>query len=236
MEREKNFNRLEQEKSAITISDLIDPERQLPKKYQALITEQKKYGGNYLTSHSKIWDDWVYEIPPGTKTEQAVAFLKQHISGDVLIDLGAGQHDAMKDLSTKLEAKAYVGVDQYQSFKKPQDLGETNISYEEKDINNTHLIKVESDMLKFVGLTRDSSGSFVLNGIDQYVIKSNDYNLALVNEIVRATHSGGIIFGVNSEDIQHHLAEIAAQKDSVLEKPNLDFSYFPPHSFIFIKK
>jgi len=235
MEKENFFEKIESEKRIITISDLIDKKRAIPGEYQKLIQKQKEYGGNYSTSHSLSWEDWAEE-DEAPFLRQDIAFLKQHLLGSTLIDLGAGQAKIIEKLCKKIGVKTYARVDPFIQLQTPRDLEVVDITFDEIDLDTLHIINAKSDMLKFTTLMHSNSGNFVLNGMDDYVIKSEEYKLALSEELARTTQPNGIIFGLNSEAIEYNLKGIADQKNSLLSKLDLSSFRFPPGAFIYVKK
>lgn len=231
MKEEKLFRKKE---NNTAITDLLDCSRVMPREYQELIAKQNERGGNYTTAHSLNWEDVVSDDSEAiANIKRTIDLFKEHLSGDVLVDLGAGSEKVMEELSKKFGVRTYVKVDKFYKLQSSMTIAGTDIAYKELEADRLHLITVNSDMLDFISRVRDNSGSFVLNGIDDYVINSVKYQEMLAREIIRATRSKGIIFGINSDSVSYYLAA-----DSRIEK--IDSSSFFPSSaagaFFFRKK
>lgn len=57
---------------------------------------------------------------------------------------------------------------------------------------------INDDMLKFVSKLPDKSTNFLINGIDDSIIRNNKYWEKLSKELYRATEDSGIITGYGS--------------------------------------
>jgi hypothetical protein len=228
-----------------TITDFIDPTRIIPPEYQYEINCQRRTHKDLNYPHSEVWSGagFIDNNIQSDKLKNAITFLEKHLLGNNLVDLGAGYANTIQLLCKKLGVNTYVKVDDFYQIR-PKKAVEENIPSNESNVGDLHIIEAKADMLSFVTLMKDNSGNFVLNGVDECVIPSKEYTLALVNELVRATHLGGIIFGLVSTEIEKALEIIACQDNSPLVKLDLrrnigvdtDKYYFPPGSFVFIKK
>ena len=140
--------------------------------------------------------------------EDTAKLLKEKLSGKTLVDLGFGNNfnhlDALKDLGIA----RYKGVDL---------MIYNNVIIDDKDFysraeekykkNNIKAEIIEQDMLKYVARMPDSSANFMLNAIDNYMIKDNQYWKYLIEEIYRTTEPKGIVTGVSAGTISKKFSE-----------------------------
>jgi len=125
---------------------------------------------------------------------------KDRLNGGILIDLGFGKVPLMKALATRYKSKTYIGVDRY-SIGKEDESSDPHKVMDDLSKNDIQAILVKSDLLDFASRIPDNSVNFTINGIDKNIIPDEDYQKALVKEMIRATKKGGIIFGFNSDAI-----------------------------------
>lgn len=173
------------------IMTLLDSSRTvLPYNYEEMISRQEK--------HSLALDeDFARHCIGILDIKKMAQELKERLINNVLINLGAG-HSPFNDLiAEKLEVATNINVD---LFYKQQliRLEQYEMSYEEEKTIHPKTIAVQSDMLNFVARMKNESGNFMINGIDDCIIKNKEYIDALSKELIRATKKGGVIFGTES--------------------------------------
>lgn len=226
------------EKRVITLDDLIDSDRVVPKEYQELIKIAEE---NPFLARAEFSDDWNDFLRKPDSAPKARDFFQERLKDSVLVDLGGGQFSLMKFLASIFEASAYVNVDKYNLDMRE---GETDmffpakrIGYANSPTRTMRTISVCSDMLSFVSRMKDNSANFALNGIEHIAVASNAYVKesvnetskayweALANELVRATRSKGIIVGLNSQ-VGYNLMEKVEKLSSQIK--NLDPNLFIP--------
>ncbi len=188
------------EKSIFTLDSFLVRDRILPEEYSELIQVEKKHREwSGKTSFSYRWQDLLEletKPEPGSNLELIQRFFKEHIKNQALVDLGGGPRRVtyMYNLAKLLKAKAYIDVD-VQIDSSEQALFQP---IEEKTTGDFYEADVNADMLDFVAHMKDGAANFAVNGIDSTFVYNREYTKALANELVRATHKGGIIFGVDS--------------------------------------
>jgi len=217
----------------ITIESLIDTGRNVPNDYRRLISKTENQG-NLPTGFSDQWSYFLWEMEKDGKENELSKFLEVHLRGQLLIDLGAGTGRTVGDICRIFGVKDYVSVDRhYMDF--PNKLESSDISYREEESEGLHEILVNSDMLDFISRMPDNRGNFILNGIDSWVIRENDYFEALAKELIRTTKKDGIIFGIES-DITYPLNALIKKfkQDSPIEVP--DVKLVSGNSFLYRKK
>ncbi len=131
-------------------------------------------------------------------------FLREHLNGDTLIDLGSGTQVFIPNLAKALGAKRYIGV----------DIETTEHASRQGDFEKAVF---RDDMLLFVSKLPDNYGSFFVAGAEDYsgemtqeiygpnvgdadtVLHPSPYMEQLLKEIFRATRRDGLlILGANN--------------------------------------
>jgi len=149
---------------------------------------------NCVTSSTPYADQWFDDMQ---LNPFIVDIFENKLKGRVLVDLGCGQHMQSAignaytlNLARKFQVKSYIGIDKLIKLNDLEDFNSKNLD----------AIIVKADMLDFVSKLSDNSVNFTINGIDGVVILDSDkYARAVAAEMVRATLSNGIIFGIRSE-------------------------------------
>ncbi|MBT9169089.1 MAG: hypothetical protein DDT19_02441 [Syntrophomonadaceae bacterium] len=215
MNEKEKFISLESEKKSLTLDNLIDQNRFVPEEYKRLIFEQEKY--NNYSCYSKYLKEpyserWNHFLSPHniadfiniTAYEKCIErnsrinnFLKQHLAGEVLIDLGGGT-GYMKKFLKNLGVCTYINVDRTLGSNETIANPNPSLPIHEETSEGLHKIDVNADMLDFIARLRNDSANFILNGIDSFVISDKKYHKALAQELIRATKQGGLIFGNDS--------------------------------------
>jgi len=201
------------------IIPIIDPNREVPEEYQHLISRAELAPCKAKARYSEFWSSFFKDF---NTAPQAHNFFRKHLKDYPLVDLGGGE-GGMEILARESGAPMYINVDKYS----------IDINSERKD-RVIRVLKISQDILKFVAQVRDNSANFILNGIDDFVIEDFNYHQALAREIERATGSGGIIFGVNSQIDYIFKQKINNEKTS-LEPQILDL-HIPGNLFIYKKR
>ena len=117
--------------------------------------------------------------------EADFAFLKNCLKNETLVDLGSGMGHFGQFAKESLGVAHYFGVDKFIKFR-PQKIEDPVIHH------------VGDDMLLYCSRIPDNSVNFVINGIDNTIIKNREYADYLLQEVLRATKQDGIIFGENT--------------------------------------
>jgi len=206
MSEKEKFTPPETERKVTTFDDLMDHERVVPADYQKLILLQeqrtKENSGRFMDTHYS--DNWSVVFNSKGEyaklTEQELQYFKERLQGQALVDLGGGSGGVMFDLAANLaRAQMYINVDRgrFHPNKPPNPLEPTDIIPSQDQ--SRFIVKVKADMLDFISRMKDGSANFAINGIDSIIVSDPRYNEALAKELVRATRSGGLIFGLESE-------------------------------------
>ncbi|MBN1170277.1 hypothetical protein JXA56_04585 [Candidatus Micrarchaeota archaeon] len=160
------------------------------------------------TEMSKMW----HGQPPGAVLARYAisqnlylgsdSFFSKNLRDSVLLDLGAGDPEAMIGFARCHGVKTYCGVDSTRDY--------SGI----KQGSDTLLIK--DDLLWFLFHVGDSRVNVCMNAIDECVLRTGGiygqaYEIKLINEIARVTMAGGIAFGLMSPSL-HGLAELGFTK------------------------
>lgn len=170
------------------------------------LSEGLRGGKNKLHWFSDFWKDYFISEKP------IFDFLKSKLEGQTVVDLGCGINMKMRPLLEKLRVGRYVGVDRYFYGK-------------EKDFDYTSGSQIfEDDLLRKTSEIGDGQANFVINGIDGFIIHSDTYHELLAAEMIRATKTGGIIFGTNSrvlEIIAKNIASFPLKEISLDDKDRI---------------
>ena len=119
-------------------------------------------------------------------------FFKQVLGNGRLLDLGAGEPDAMMHFALRSGVGEYVAVDRY-------------LNYSGKTPPFANVLFVNQDMLMFLAEQPDESASVVMLAIDNIVLSGPStisetlYRGMLLAEIARVVPPGGIAFGMNCD-------------------------------------
>ena len=228
MNKRENFSLPESERKIITFEDIIDPEREVPEKYQRLIHLQEQRVDNNTrfnkTGYAANWGPLMDTNGMGKETKfakQELQYLKDHLMNQALVDLGGG-YGFMRHLIRLTGAQMYVNVDRRQSTQNQElnPLQSTKMVDPVDKESALNEVNVYADMLDFVAHLKDGSANFVLNGIDITIINDPAYHKALANELVRATKANGLIFGVGSDALEILHRQIV-ERSSDLKRHNL---------------
>jgi hypothetical protein len=174
--------------------------------YQSLIAQLPTgIASEFDTRYSDGTIDWLlYRQFRGLEEEGAkdVEWIKNRISGQMLIDLGGGRELPMFQVAKKFDALGYINVDKYIGKSLPYDPLRNQLEqYQDGRFlslrGDTDIAVVKADMLDFVARISDNSSVvYTLNGIDYSIIGDNSqYHEALATEIARTLKPGGIVFG-----------------------------------------
>jgi hypothetical protein len=134
--------------------------------------------------------------------------LREHMSDQVVVDLGSDTSIVGYDIACLLGAKAYVGVDKYCGGNGPEGIEEKEIGPRIKTLLGGDkkigelidmVIKpkaipasvVKSDMLDFLRRLPDGSVSIFTFGIDDMIIRGRAHREAIKEEIKRVLSSKG---------------------------------------------
>mgnify|MGYP001572054929 CR=1 FL=1 len=188
-----NITEAERSPEAI-LTTIIDAGRVLPPEYANLVAKQETRGMDFPPStinYSIIWSEVINAQEENTVRD----FLRRHLSGQVLIDLGGGS-SAMSNLASEFGCTTYVNADRapYDEKEKPNPLVPAG-HWQVEDTMNVH---VHADMLDFISRVRENSVNCIINGIDVIIVDDSKYHESLAREMIRATRKGGLIFGTTS--------------------------------------
>jgi hypothetical protein len=133
--------------------------------------------------------------------EKSRAFLKERLSGKILIDLGGGRNRSIEALAQNFGVAVYIKVDVYYQSSLADEHGRLADNGKLQD-GEMVVYNIKSDMLQFLSTLPNDSVCIAINGIDMAVIPSEEYHEALVKEIVRVLIPNGIVFGRVSESLK----------------------------------
>jgi len=171
--------------------------------------ERQTNPGRLPQRFSDRWRDKFYDRYGADRGKRPSAweklgpFFEQKLKGDILIDLGGGDSRTIHEMADIVGVKTYINVDvgsdndPYAGHPMPAE-NYWRLSNEQREIP-MEAMDVYDDMLDFVSRLPDNSSNFILNGIDSYVLKNEEYRKALFKELVRATKEGGVLFGFESD-------------------------------------
>lgn len=131
-------------------------------------------------------------------------FFPQVLGKRRLLDLGAGEPDAMIHFAMRSGVSQYVAVDRY-------------CSYSDREPPFAGIVFVNEDMLMFLAMQPDNSANVAMLAIDDIVLTGPSsitetlYRGMLLAEIKRVVPPGGIAFGFNS-DLLDGLEEMGFRK------------------------
>jgi len=203
----------------VSLRDFLTYENPNLPRYQRLIEEELKSGGTtFPQQFSEGWVDIYFNSSPNARGEEKYnpqgeqqkelrRLFGEKLQGEILIDVGGGQAEFMQELAKKSGVKRYINVD-YWNRESDQPLDPyvgrpAQSDYprlpENERVRPMEAILVGADMLDFVARLPNNSCNFVINGIDQYTASNNDYRKALMEELIRTTKVGGIVFGMGSD-------------------------------------
>jgi hypothetical protein len=116
-------------------------------------------------------------------------FFENLLEGKPIVDLGCGpviesEIRKMEKFALGMGASRYIGVDKFR------------VRADEKPTETSEY--VSQDMLEYTQSLPDNSENFVLNGIDEIIIVSEDYADRLVEQLARVTAPNGVAMGFNS--------------------------------------
>jgi len=195
-EKEKftpDTSEVEQNPEAV-LRTIIDANRIPSQGYQVLANKQERRGKKVPPSDANyaiIWSDVI-----NIENENTVRdFLRRHLSGQVLIDLGGGS-SAMSNLASEFGCSTYVNVDRapYDEKENPNPF----VPAGHWRVGDTMNLHVHADMLEFVSMVRENTVNCIINGIDTIIVDDIKYHEALAREMIRVTKKGGLIFGTTS--------------------------------------
>jgi hypothetical protein len=131
---------------------------------------------------------------------RAPAEMLDVLRGQTVVDLGCGISSDFRDRLGHIGVRSYIGVDlllpDSDEYRTEPGLGAVRPLRRGTSYPMDSML-LRSDMLAAVSRIPDNSCSFALNGIDDFVVPSwEPYGHELVQQIVRATKTGGYIVGV----------------------------------------
>lgn len=232
MTNPEQFNPDARDKKIISLSDIIDPSLVVPDEYQHLIQKQElrhagkpssEAGRFFPTPFSKKWGKVAHRLespPPDAlslaEAKKGIEFFRTRLSGNVLVDLGGGA-GTMKGPSRIWEVGTYVNVDRgvYGKLINEASLSDATTAVADKVEAGLHINGVNADILEFVTRMQTGVGNFSINGIDKFIVDDPQYNQALAQEIVRATKTGGLIFGIESDVFENFKIMATADKSPI---------------------
>jgi hypothetical protein len=202
----------------ISLQNLLTYDNPNLPRYKELIKQEHEETGRVWLpqTFSEEWADMYFDRrkegnkkynPDRKDLEKQRAFFKEKLQGEILIDIGGGQGRTMPEFAKKFGARLYINVDEHhgelEGAPNPQVGKPAKIDYwrlpKSERTRPMEAIDVKADMLDFVARLPDNSCNFVVNGINMEVIISDDYREALIEELMRATKVGGIMFGITSD-------------------------------------
>lgn len=101
---------------------------------------------------------------------QAKKFLKGRINGEIVVDLGCGAGAHWMDKAVTENGGLYVGVD-------VQDFSYMSLNGE----------FIHADMYSFLDATKDESVSYIVNSMDNFIVRKDDAKQQLIDGIIRTT-------------------------------------------------
>lgn len=195
----------------IDLHDLLTHDNPNLSLYQELMRQEYTASGEVSLPQQigHAWLNLFFDITGKTKegdlSQEGMKYFKEKLQNGLLIDIGGGAGQLMEAVAKKFGVDKYVNVDI--CIGKPRDPytgyirteKDFSLLSEEERKQPMQGFDVSADMLDFVARIPNNSASFVINGIDMYVLRTEEYRKALFNEIMRATKMGGILFGVGSD-------------------------------------
>ena len=130
------------------------------------------------------------------KLERDIDKIKPFFQDRVVVDLGAGGNDGGYHLANLACAKAYVGIEPFNSNILQGRVKEYHDSPGPKSIPYS---VVDLDMLAFLKNLKDDSVSMIASGIDDAIIHDWNYTSPLKKEIQRTLHPQGGLLSIMSE-------------------------------------
>lgn len=217
-----------EKKQEVDLHSLLTYENPKLAEYQEIIRKEHKSAPGKLNpaAFSEGWLPVYYNgfatgekrFQPGGH-EKVLPYLSNKLVGEFLIDIGGGFDNYMAELAKISGVKTYINVevnlnekgdgmgnkvpigkefDPYTGY--PDSAG---TQFEHLSDENMHRsmeqINVKADMLNFVARLPDNSCNFAINGIDYEIAQTPEYRKALMEELVRATRIGGVLFGIGSD-------------------------------------
>lgn len=157
----------------------------------AKLFRPKKSRINRLSEGTKSQISWALSCLDYLKKEQKLEDVKKIFSGQVLIDLGSGRGITHAlNICSLLDVEMYIGVDKNPSEQRLLTLGKVN--------HGIPSIVFAEDLLYFIRNLNDGVANFMLNGIDNNVIRNKIYREDLVAQINRITPKEGGMIGFNN--------------------------------------
>lgn len=172
-------------------SFLVEPKND----HREAIESATKHGSSF----QKEYTEYIDKIQGLTKKIGEVpGFLRKKTMGKILIDLGAGGGHRMQDLAKKIGAKVYIKVDK--TFGKDETpFDPSNDLSAGKMDGEMQVVTIKDDLLDFISRIPDGSVCITINGINSSLIEGGDYHDELAEEIGRAMHPDGVVFGRSSD-------------------------------------
>lgn len=238
----------ESQEKRISLRDFLTYENPNAENYKRIIEQNEEQPkATAPENHSDGWGAQFTINRPQTKALRA--YFEKKLQGTPLIDVGGGiiEWSFIPTLAKKTNAGIYINVDRIlrDSYgvpnheKDPQDpytgflSSVSEYSFKEwptpKEPQPLKIIEVQADVLDFVSRIPDGSCNFSVNGLDISVIPVEEYEKALIRELVRATKVGGIIFGINSCVLPQK------NKQFKLKHKELELGLYEPTSGVFEK-
>ncbi len=200
------FSKIEvlDESARETIEQIIEPDKPVVdlKQYKIQMEHVQSFtrtsGGEM--SFATGFDDWWRNLD-----QQRIDNLHQILDGKnaVLVDVGGGLMPmVVPELAKKIGVRTYIDIDiRLTSFDTKGELpvevfGPQKIYLDdEKEIS---AVAIGDDSLRFLARLKDGSVSLMMSGIDENIVISPEYELALLKEVKRVVPSGGLILGGTS--------------------------------------
>lgn len=165
-----------------------------------------------LSINPNYLDGTRYDQVEKKKIIETFNLLKEKLQGSTLIDLGSSDPGSFENLykfATVFEVKKLIGVEKYPDdtkdyWQRVMDYltteGEFYKKLQEKDEGHKlpqFEINLNTDMLDFLE-KRTAQSNFIMSGIDEYILKKEDYIERLCENFSRLTPKGGIVIGNSS--------------------------------------
>ncbi len=223
MSENEKYTPPEVKKRIISLSDLVDTQRQLSREYASLIERQEQklaqgslaaiaddeYAERWSFLVSKSADEYLQKFQGSEDYEYVKQdyetldqLFQRRLLNSLLIDLGSG-HGFMESIAYKYKLGTYIQVDRNSRYLDEASLPpDPQVAIQDIVIGDLQRIRVKADMLDFLAHLRPNTINFTLNGIDLLIIDNVNYHNALAQEILRVAQNGSLIFGVDSHALE----------------------------------
>lgn len=154
------------------------------------------YYDRLLARH--VFSDFLKTLLTNKKRSCLLKLAKKKLHDEIIIDLGCGVSSMNAlEVCSILGVDTYIGVD-FQEMNRELsylDMFESKGRLR-RGTKKIKAIKVQGDFFNFVGRLRDGSVSYMLNGIDNFVV--NGGQRWLTKQIHRTTKEKGVVIGENN--------------------------------------